>query len=153
MQEKLNAQEESWLTEFDAINKQKPNSLKLILDRESDGNIVIATQPYKRFTKTHLTWISRLQNCLNQIPDTPGFWLLSNIDGWSVGKGSPSFFSGTTVGEGGATGSLRENFCEFYHCSMDIEYGEFSEEFYSACEYKFINSSLGELKIKNISSH
>lgn len=146
----LNELEQEWLDAFEKVNQQKPSSLKLILDREGDGDISIATLPHKEFTKSNLAWISKLKTCLTQFPDFPGFWLLSNIDGWNVGKGSPSFFSGTTVGEGGATGSLRENFYEFYHLSVEIDYGEFGEDFYAECDCETIKSNLGDLKIQNV---
>jgi hypothetical protein len=151
MEISLNDAEEKWTDRFSAIIETKPKSLKLIIDSLScTGNIEVFSQPNTSFTSSEKAWIKQIKKHLGQFPESPEFWLLSNIDGWSVGKGKPSFYSGTTVGTGGATGSLSDDFRKYYHVSFECERDEIGENFRDQCETVELKSNLGDLHIQNI---
>jgi len=151
MEHPLTDAEEKWTDRFSEIIKSKPKSLNLVIDSTScTGNIEVFSQPNTPFTSIEKSWIRRIKKHLGQFPETPEFWLLSNIDGWSVGKGKPAFYSGTTVGTGGATGSLSDDFRNYYHVGFDCEREEIEEGFRDKCETVELKSNLGDLQIQNI---
>lgn len=143
--------EHSWVKKFQNVMSAKPDSLQLILDANSCvSDLEIFSEIGTSFTKSDKNWIRRLKMVLKSFPNTPGFWLLSNIDGWNVGKGQPAFYSGTTVGVGGATGSLSDDFASYYHLQVEIDYRELDEAERDECETTAIKSNRGDLRILNL---
>lgn len=151
--EAITENESDWLDRFIRVMKKKPQALCLKIDSQScSGNVEVFSETGKKFAKPQLSWIQDVQSMLADFPNSPQFWLLSNIDGLNVGKGQPTFFSSTTVGTGGATGSLADNFSSHYIYQIDVDYCDISEEEREECESVEFNTNLGSLKILNINA-
>lgn len=149
MEVELSLAESEWTNKFIRILVAMPSSLRLRIDAAGDGNIEIFSMCGTSYSRTDKSWIRKIQSHLREFPATPEFWVLSNIDGWNIGKGKPAFYSGTTVGEGGATGSLSDDFNRFYHFQHEIEHGSIDEAERDECEVTYIKSNLGDLTILN----
>ncbi|MCS0096655.1 hypothetical protein [Vibrio cholerae] len=97
--------EQNWLDEFTVVMNKMPKALTLRINSFGDGSVEVFSPAGKDFTPAQSRWIKRIESVLESFPKTPEFWTLSNIDGFHVGKGCPSTFSGTSYGVWGATGS------------------------------------------------
>lgn len=142
--------ESDWLSQFSAVIKKRPSALQLIVDSAGDGDVEVFSQSGRSFTASERKWIAKIEAVLAVFPKTPEFWVLSNIDGLNVGKGRPSMISSSSYGPGGATGSIRDDFAQFYVFTTDVEYGDISEEKREACEIAYLKTCIGDLRIREL---
>lgn len=140
-----------WISTFEKLFSRKSKSLRLLLNAQSSsGEVEVFSPSGKRFTQNQKKWIIELKEHVAKFPEIPEFWLLANIDGWHIGQGSPAFYSTTSVGVGGAQGSLRDDFHEHYLHTFDIEYTDVDEDLYLECDCDTIQGGAGDFKTKNI---
>lgn len=136
-----------WLGEFKRHMAKKPRALSLKIDTLKDyGYVEVFAPAGKQFTPAQARWNATLEKLVSAFPDTPKFWLLSNIDGWHVGKGYPTITSGTGITPSGAMGTYSDNYHEHYVETFDVEFGELTDEERYECESLEIKSSRGDLR-------
>lgn len=152
-EKKLSPEETKWLSELVDIMDKKPKALMLGIDTNSDfGNVEAFSGEGRDFTPAQSRWIKQLEEHVNALPQTPEFWLLSNIDGFHVGKGYPSNFHGTGYGSYGAVATYSDNYDDFYVESFDVEYGDFSGEFREERDYHEFKTNRGDLKVWHVTT-
>ncbi len=145
---KLTEEEKAWLDSFTSHIYKKPKALSLIISPMNDwGNVEVYSQLGKLFTPAQKRWIDTLEEMIANFPDTPEFWMLSNIDGWNIGKGYPSEFHGSGYGSWGATATYRDNYSDFYVESFCVDYGDVPEEERDECDRREIKSNRGDLRV------
>ncbi|EIO3215675.1 hypothetical protein LQI33_002346 [Vibrio parahaemolyticus] len=142
--------EQNWLDEFTVVMNKMPKALTLRINSLGDGSVEVFSPAGKDFTPAQSRWIKRIESLLELFPKTPEFWTLSNIDGFHVGKGCPSTFSGTSYGVWGATGTYSDNYDDFYLVSFPVEFGEYSDEDREDHDCVELRSCIGDLKVWHV---
>ena len=143
----LNDIEKNWIDQFLGLINKRPSGLRLFIDNEGDGVVEVQSLPGTDLTRHQKNWINKVKTKLSEFPDSNEFWIISNVDGWSIGKGVPTMTSGTTYGSWGATGTLHDNFHDFYIDTVDVEYGEIDEDYREQIEAIELHSNRGHFKI------
>lgn len=148
---KLTDVEQEWLDMFIDTMKKMPKALTLRINSLGDGNIEVFSPAGKDFTAAQSRWIGRLQSILKSFPHTPEFWTLSNIDGFHVGKGYPSTYSGSGYAPSGATATYSDNFSEFYLVTYPVDYGDFASNERDNYDWMYLRTCIGDFKVWNVS--
>ena len=140
--------ESDWVSKLDKHMSKVPKGVDLLINRDSSyGNVEIFSQENMSFTRGQKTWITRLKNIIAEKPDTPEFWLLSNIDGLHVGKGYPTIINKSSYGVNGACSTHQDNFDEHYYSTFSVEYCEVEHDKYELCDHEEIETCVGDFKI------
>ncbi|ENI4487392.1 hypothetical protein ABXZ88_003264 [Vibrio fluvialis] len=150
---KLTDVEQEWLDMFIDTMQKMPKALTLRINSFGDGNVEVFSPEGKDFTAAQSRWIGRLQSILMSFPHTPEFWTLSNIDGFHVGKGYPSTYSGSGYGPSGAEATYSDNFSEFYLVTYPVDYGDFASNERENYDWMYLRTCIGDLKVWNVSEN
>ena len=147
MEIELTQIESDWLRTFDAHFAKLPSGLSLRINNLSSwGNVEVFSKEGGHFTRGNNAWIEKAKAIIANIPMTPEFWMLSNIDGLHIGKGYPTVISKSSYGASGACSSYSDNFHEYYHTTISVDYGEIDEDEYDVCETAELSTNHGDFK-------
>lgn len=145
-----NEQEKTWIDLFSTLMHKKPKAISLYIDNQRDeGNVEVFSAPDKPFTKAQNNWIKEIENHLNDLPSSEHFWLMSNIDGWHIGKGQPIVYHGSTYGSYGGQCSYDDNFSELTIETFSIEYCNIEQSMRDDCYYHEFCSNRGDFDLKH----
>ncbi|MEI8659322.1 hypothetical protein [Vibrio sp. Hal054] len=146
----LHQVEKDWLDAFTLTMLKMPKALTLRINSLGDGSVEVFSAKGKDFTPAQLRWVQAVESLLATFPKSPEFWSLSNIDGFHVGKGIPSTFSGTGYSAWGAMSTYSDNYSDFYLVSFPVDYLEFADGERNDYDVVCLRSCNGDLKVWNV---